>query len=76
MKGFVNVGSAQVSKQMSGMAFESERWNVGVLGAAPSFDGWTNEYPSLFDNLAEQGLVNGRSLSMDLRGFQAKDSKS
>lgn len=58
------------------MAFESQKLNVGVLGAAPSFDGWTNEYPSLFDNLADQGLVDSRSFGMDLRGFHTNDGKS
>lgn len=38
-------------------------------------NGWENEYPSIFDNLAEQGLIESRAFGMDLRGFHTDSGK-
>lgn len=72
----VEVAGARVSKQKFGMATKSSRMNVGMLGMAPSLDGWENKYPSLIDNLKSQGHIDSRSFGMDLRGIHGDDGKS
>lgn len=66
---------AKISQQIFGVAVESSYINVGILGAAPSLNGWENDYPSIFDNLAEQGLIGSRAFGMDLRGFHTDSGK-
>lgn len=67
--------AAKVSQQKFGAAYQSYEHTVGVLGAAPSYDGWVNKYPTLFDNLASQGHIQSRSFSMNLRGFKTDQGK-
>ncbi|KAK4035318.1 aspartic peptidase domain-containing protein [Parachaetomium inaequale] len=71
---YVAIGSAKITQQIFGVAFDSAHAVVGLMGAGPSLEGWSPAdagYPLVVDSLAEQGLTNSRAFSMDLRGFDS-----
>ncbi|KAL2018656.1 hypothetical protein VTK56DRAFT_491 [Thermocarpiscus australiensis] len=68
---YVSIGSAKVSQQIFGVAYDSSASVVGILGTGPSLTGWESEYPFVIDSLAKQGLTNSRAFSLDLRGFDS-----
>ncbi|KAH6848023.1 aspartic peptidase domain-containing protein [Chaetomium sp. MPI-CAGE-AT-0009] len=68
---YVGIGSARITQQIFGVAFDSAHAIVGLMGAGPSLEGWENGYPLVVDSLAQQGLTNSRAFSMDLRDFDS-----
>jgi hypothetical protein len=68
---YVSVGSARVSQQIFGVAYDSEFSSVGILGMGPDLSGWDSIYPFLVDSLAEQGFTNSRAFSLDLRSLDS-----
>ncbi|KAK3372061.1 aspartic peptidase domain-containing protein [Podospora didyma] len=68
---FVKIGSAKVSQQTFGVAYDSAFATLGILGAGPNLFGWDSPYPYFIDNLVSQGFINSRAFSMDLRGFES-----
>ncbi|KAK3303659.1 aspartic peptidase domain-containing protein [Chaetomium strumarium] len=63
----VTIGSATIENQIIGIATESHSIPLGILGVSPPVQG-QNEYPYVLDTMAEQGLINSRAFSLDLRG--------
>ncbi len=43
---------------------------MGLLGAGPNLKGFKSEYPLLIDSLAEQGLIESRAFSLDIRALE------
>ncbi|KAK3304875.1 aspartic peptidase domain-containing protein [Chaetomium strumarium] len=66
---YVAIGSAKITQQIFGVAYDSAHAVVGIMGAGPDLLGWDSDYPLIIDSLAQQGLTNSRAFSMDLRGF-------
>ncbi|KAH6843298.1 aspartic peptidase domain-containing protein [Chaetomium sp. MPI-CAGE-AT-0009] len=63
----VSIGSATIENQIIGIALESHRIPLGILGVSPPIQG-VNEYPYILDTMVEQGLIKSRAFSVDLRG--------
>jgi hypothetical protein len=63
--------AARITQQIFGVAYDSAHAVVGIMGAGPSLDGWDNDYLLPIDSLADQGFINSRAFSMDLRGFDS-----
>ncbi|KAK4450238.1 peptidase A1 [Podospora aff. communis PSN243] len=68
---YVRLGSASVAQQIFGVAHDSAHATVGIMGAGPALGGWASPYPFVIDSLAQQGVINSRAFSMDLRGFDS-----
>ncbi|KAL1841820.1 hypothetical protein VTJ49DRAFT_6573 [Mycothermus thermophilus] len=68
---YVAIGSAKLTQQIFGVAYDSAHAPIGLIGAGPSLDGWENTYDLPIDSLAKQGFINSRAFSMDLRGFDS-----
>ncbi|KAB5513124.1 aspartic peptidase domain-containing protein [Coniochaeta sp. 2T2.1] len=68
---YVTIGSARIAQQIFGVAYDSVRPSVGILGVGPeqSPSGWDSAYPHILDSLATQGFINSRAFSMDLQGL-------
>ncbi|KAB5555044.1 aspartic peptidase domain-containing protein [Coniochaeta sp. 2T2.1] len=68
---YVAIGSARITQQIFGVAYDSVRPSVGILGVGPeqSASGWDSAYPHILDSLATQGFINSRAFSMDLQGL-------
>ncbi|KAK3906135.1 aspartic peptidase domain-containing protein [Staphylotrichum tortipilum] len=71
MADYVAIGSAKITQQIFGVAYDTAHAVVGIMGAGPSLYGWDNDYLLPIDSLADQGLINSRAFSMDLRGFDS-----
>ncbi|PNY25485.1 Secreted aspartic proteinase, partial [Tolypocladium capitatum] len=69
---YVQIGDAKISKQIFGVADDSDFVVTGILGAGPNLSGWDNSYPLVIDNLAEQGFTNSRAFSLDIRSIESK----
>jgi hypothetical protein len=41
------------------------------MGAGPDLGGWDSPYPYVIDSLAQQGYINSRAFSMDLKGIDS-----
>lgn len=63
----------KLSQQIFGMAFNSEYIPVGIMGAGPNLDGWDSEYPLVIDSLVQQGYIQSRAFSLDIRGLDAEE---
>ena len=70
---YVNLGGATITQQIFGVAYDSAHAVVGIMGAGPELSGWISPYPLPMDSLAQQGLINSRAFSLDLRGFDSPD---
>ncbi|AEO71929.1 uncharacterized protein THITE_2097958 [Thermothielavioides terrestris NRRL 8126] len=68
---YVSVGSAKITQQVFGVAYNSSDLQVGIMGAGPWLDGWDSPYPSVVDSLAVQGFTKSRAFSLDLRGLDS-----
>lgn len=68
---FVRIGPATITQQIFGAGYSTKTRVVGVLGAAPDLGGWISPYPFVIDSMAQQGLINSRAFSMNLRGFDS-----
>lgn len=66
----VNIGSAKLSNQFFGVAFDSQPENFGIMGAGPDIRGWDN--PTVINTLAKQGFTNSRAYSLDLRSIESQ----
>ncbi|KAK1753950.1 aspartic peptidase domain-containing protein [Echria macrotheca] len=65
---YVRIGSATLTQQIFGVAYSTAYADTGILGLGPDQSGWTSPYPLVIDSLAQQGIINSRAFSMDLRG--------
>ncbi|GAB1315529.1 hypothetical protein MFIFM68171_05739 [Madurella fahalii] len=63
----LTIGSATIENQIIGMATESHSIPLGILGLSPHPRG-ENDYPYVLDTMRDQGLINSRAFSLDLRG--------
>ncbi|KAH6640299.1 aspartic peptidase domain-containing protein [Chaetomium tenue] len=63
----VTIGSATIENQIIGIALESHKIPLGILGVSPPILG-VNEYPYILDTMVDQGLIKSRAFSVDLRG--------
>ncbi|OIW28768.1 acid protease [Coniochaeta ligniaria NRRL 30616] len=70
---YMRIGSARITQQIFGAAYDSVRPAVGILGAAPDISGWSSPYPFVIDSLRDQGFTNSRAFSMDLQGLESTD---
>ncbi|OAQ85755.1 peptidase A1 [Purpureocillium lilacinum] len=68
---YIQIGSAKISQQMFGVAYDSDFAVTGILGAGPSLNGWDSAYPYVIDNLATQGFTNSRAFSLDIRSIES-----
>ncbi|KAL2139257.1 hypothetical protein VTI28DRAFT_5444 [Corynascus sepedonium] len=68
---YVAVGSAKITQQIFGVAYDSAHAVLGIMGAGPDLNGWDSGYPLVVDSLAEQGFTNSRAFSMDLKGLDS-----
>ncbi|KOS21279.1 putative aspartic-type endopeptidase opsB [Escovopsis weberi] len=66
---YIQIGTAKIRQQLFGVATDSEFASVGILGAGPSLEGWTSPYPFVIDTMAQQGLIQSRAFSLDIREF-------
>ncbi|KAF7563920.1 hypothetical protein G7046_g183 [Stylonectria norvegica] len=69
---FLSIGPAKINQQIFGVAYASEHNTVGIMGAGPDVSGWDNSYPLILDNLAQQGLINSRAFSLDIRSLESE----
>ncbi|OAA73342.1 Peptidase A1 [Cordyceps fumosorosea ARSEF 2679] len=61
-------GSAKITNQTFGVAYSSSDLSGGILGAGPDLHGFDKApYPMVVDSLAQQGVINARAFSVDLR---------
>jgi hypothetical protein len=60
--------AATIKHQVIGVAKESHRIPLGILGVSPPLQG-TGDYPYVLDTMASQGLIKSRAFSLDLRGI-------
>ena len=58
-----------------GVSNASEYVVTGIMGIAPSLDGFDSPYPFVVDNLAQQGFINSRAFSLDLHDIDSTRSK-
>ncbi|KAK4119032.1 acid protease [Parathielavia appendiculata] len=63
----LTIGSATIEKQQIGIALESHMIPLGILGMSPPLRG-VNDYPYVLDTMVDQGLIQSRAFSVDLRG--------
>ncbi|KAK4185796.1 aspartic peptidase domain-containing protein [Podospora australis] len=66
---YVSLGAAKLTQQIFGVAIDSEAVSVGILGVGPNVHGWDWGYPLFLDNLKQQGFINSRAFSLDVRGL-------
>jgi len=70
----ITIGSAQITEQMFGVARESHDIPMGILGLSTAVDPERGaEYPYVLDTMAEQGLINSRAFSLDLRAVDTPE---
>ncbi|PHH63393.1 hypothetical protein CDD81_5994 [Ophiocordyceps australis] len=69
---FVQIGSARVSQQIFGVATDSSFAASGILGVGPSLDGWNSSYPLVMDSMTNQGFINSRAFSLDIRSIESQ----
>ncbi|PHH83304.1 hypothetical protein CDD82_2274 [Ophiocordyceps australis] len=69
---FVQIGSARVSQQIFGVATDSSFASSGILGVGPSLDGWNSSYPLVMDSMSNQGFINSRAFSLDIRSIESQ----
>ncbi|XWW92354.1 hypothetical protein V2A60_000277 [Cordyceps javanica] len=64
----VGLGSARIANQTFGAAYASNDLGEGIMGAGPDLRGFdAAPYPMVVDSLAQQGIINARAFSVDLR---------
>lgn len=68
----VSIGSASITDQIFGVGFESYEIPLGILGLAPPTDS-EELYTYVLDNMVEQGLIDSRAFSLDLRDVDSPD---
>ena len=45
------------------------------MGLGPNTSGWEAPYPMVIDSLSQQGFINSRAFSMDIRGVESEHGK-
>ncbi|KAL1882964.1 hypothetical protein Daus18300_000602 [Diaporthe australafricana] len=68
----ISVGSASLTDQIFGVGFESYDIPLGILGLAPPTDS-EGLYTYVLDNMVEQGVIDSRAFSLDLRDVDSPD---
>ncbi|POS70765.1 hypothetical protein DHEL01_v210839 [Diaporthe helianthi] len=68
----VSVGSASITDQIFGVGVESYDIPIGILGLAPPTES-EPLYTYVLDNMVEQGLIDSRAFSLDLRDVDSPD---
>ncbi|KAK4229253.1 aspartic peptidase domain-containing protein [Podospora fimiseda] len=66
---YVGVGQARITQQIFGVSYDSTAAVVSTLGLGPDLNGFTASYPLFLDNMVNQGLINSRAFSLDLKSF-------
>ncbi|KAF7544853.1 hypothetical protein G7Z17_g9636 [Cylindrodendrum hubeiense] len=69
----IGVGSALITGATFGVANESSFWPSGIMGAGPRLEGWNSDTPLLIDSMAQQGLINSRAFSLDIRSVDSEE---
>ncbi|ROW06659.1 hypothetical protein VPNG_06686 [Cytospora leucostoma] len=69
----VRIGGLNISNQSFGLAFETYDINNGILGLSPNTNPNSSHYPFVLDSLVEQGLIDSRAFSLDLRDIDSPD---
>lgn len=64
--------AASITDQIFGVGFESYDIPLGILGLAPPTDS-EELYTYVLDNMVEQGLIDSRAFSLDLREVDSPD---
>lgn len=68
VKDSVGLGGAKIANQTFGAGFASQDLAEGIMGAGPDLRGFdAAPYPMVIDSLAQQGIINARAFSVDLR---------
>ncbi|KAH7318373.1 aspartic peptidase domain-containing protein [Stachybotrys elegans] len=68
---YISLGSSRISQQTFGVAYDSQFSSVGIMGAGPDLSGWDSPYPLIIDSLVQQGFINSRAFSLDLRALSS-----
>lgn len=58
---------ARIEGQQFGIANDSANVPLGILGLGPPTGSYESKYPLVLDNLADQGHIESRAFSVDLR---------
>lgn len=66
------ITAASLTDQIFGVGFESYDIPLGILGLAPPTDS-EPLYTYVLDNMVEQGLIDSRAFSLDLRDVDSPD---
>jgi len=66
---------AKIKSQRFGVAKNSGEIPLGILGLSPPLGPADDTYPFVLDSLAEQGFINSRTFSLDLRGVDSPDGE-
>ncbi|ROW02148.1 hypothetical protein VSDG_02362 [Cytospora chrysosperma] len=70
----LSIGSASITDQIFGVAFESYEIPSGILGVGPPIEGDDEAlYTYVLDNMVVQGLIDTRAFSLDLREIESPD---
>jgi hypothetical protein len=64
--------ASKIEGQIFGAATDSTDIPAGILGLAPPVSG-TKSYSLVLDSMADQGLINSRAFSLDLRSIDSPD---
>lgn len=58
-----------IKNQIFGVANASNQTGIGIMGMAPSANGWNNEgmYPLILTTMAKSGAIKSPAFSLDLR---------
>lgn len=64
--------AASITAQQFGIALESTDIGFGLLGLSPPLDG-NEEYSYVLDSMVDQGLIESRAFSLDLRDIDSPD---
>lgn len=49
---------------------------MGIMGLGPPTESYESAYPLVLDSLADQGFIESRAFSLDLRNFDDEEGKS
>ncbi|KAL2259276.1 hypothetical protein VTK26DRAFT_7110 [Humicola hyalothermophila] len=61
-------GSASITNQLIGVAIESHQIPLGILGLSPPVNSRA-DYPFVLDTMVDQGVIESRAFSLDLRSI-------
>jgi hypothetical protein len=67
-----NTGATVIAQQFA-VASDSSEMPTGLMGVGPGIE--LTGYPTIIDQLADQGITNSRAFSLDLRSVDSPDGK-